>query len=1213
MVLHWKAPTESGCHLNQSKVLLSTDYLEDGAPVNASAPSSTTVELWGVLSGESWTRGRDFFGRGESEGEESVSLNGSEEDFDESRCGDDDDVQVDGDRFWQEKEQLPFDGLLLTNEHVGQMLVQEVAVGGNHCILVTDAGHAFAYGSNSRGQLGLGDFSYEEHDPSSLALAAIPPLKGPGAQPQKIIGAACGGEHTLLLTRDVDGTAQKAFICGAWEACGLDSCQDRATPTLLPFEHSVSAVAARVGCSCCSVAESDSQKGHLLYLWGEVDCCPCPDVLDQPTPCFRLERPVRTLKLGSAFGLALDTAGEVFAWGDSTYGELGNAPIEPRAPHSPSHAETSQLPVPGKVVLPRDPAPRAEDAAANKKEGEDKPKVVIDIACGERFSLLLDEDGRLYAFGENLAGQCGVPEAVGSGHITGCAVQRVRFVPVERAVPHHDGTTSYQPERHSHDMEGVDISEGDPGFAMLLTLLAGLATTIGASIAFCANTEDNRVFAICLSLSAGVMAYVSFSEILDMTKQSFKEANLTDRSALTLGTLTVFSGILLTCLLDSFSHWLCHKRQPGEIVISDAPVPQADSEKPLPDAKSERLNMLQMAAFSGIAVSLHNFPEGIATFISTMGDPSFGPAMAFAIAMHNIPEGLVVAAPIKKATGSKCKAFFWAFVSGLSEPLGGLLGWLVLKDILGPRTYGIFYGLTAGIMIHVTFKKLLPTALKYDPDNRYTSYSFFIGMAVMAISLLLGPVAFSELKEAWGDAGGARVFAGRWHSAMITRDHRLYVWGHPSNRKLGHAGFNHDGTEAGENPAVGGGRASQKNKARPPGVAVRSALRDAVRRPRLVFAMLHRRVRSVGLGDECTVIVSGDGGREHEEDPLMPGFASVATSDMSKASGMEFPRDLPDLEVVSLLVFRCQKYSRPFRLLILLFLLLRLFHQFVRHWKHPRRTAARTRKRASARKKSKKHQFLTRRATPCEHPARCLSYLAARAREEHERVRDSNVAGSPRFDALTASPKAEISRHEDQDQAYCGTATEERFPTESALDSVRRLRKELPPKPIVCILGGTAISKPDTEETVKELADALSARVGSRAVFMTGGMAGVQKAFADSCPEHMPLFHLTPFGEKSNFDMGQDVHAGVSLAERKDVYGLLGDLYITIEGGPGVAGEAKAAAERGAAVIPLIRSGGVGLLSQDFPTGALNKPAWALEAQWALLSKEVAPACREDP
>ncbi|CAE7419051.1 HERC3 [Symbiodinium natans] len=401
MVLHWKAPTETGCHLSQSKVLLSTDYLEDGAPTTA--PCSTTVELWGVLSGESWTRGRDFFGRGESEGEESVSFNGSEEDFDDSRLGDEDDVQADGDRFWQEKEQLPFDGRLLTNEHLGQVIIHEVAVGGSHCILVTDAGHAFAYGSNCRGQLGLGDFSFE--DPSSCTLTALPPLRVPGAQPQIIIGAACGGDHTLLLARDANGTTQKAFVCGAWEACGLDTCQDRPTPTLLPFQHNVSAIAARMGCSCCAVAESDSQTEHLLYLWGEVDCCPCPDVLDQPTPRFRLERPVRALRLGSAFGLALDAAGEVFAWGDSTYGEMGNAPIDRRAPHSPLHAETSQLPVPGRVVLPQEAASRAAQDAANKKETDDRPKAVIDIACGERFSLLLDEDGRLYAFGENLAGQ----------------------------------------------------------------------------------------------------------------------------------------------------------------------------------------------------------------------------------------------------------------------------------------------------------------------------------------------------------------------------------------------------------------------------------------------------------------------------------------------------------------------------------------------------------------------------------------------------------------------------------------------------------------------------------------------------------------------------------------------------------------------------------------------------------------------------------------
>ncbi|CAJ1382527.1 unnamed protein product [Effrenium voratum] len=128
----------------------------------------------------------------------------------------------------------------------------------------------------------------------------------------------------------------------------------------------------------------------------------------------------------------------------------------------------------------------------------------------------------------------------------------------------------------------------------------------------------------------------------------------------------------------------------------------------------------------------------------------------------------------------------------------------------------------------------------------------------------LVPIEAVSSENAPFNERGAKVFAGKWHSAMVTVDHRLYIWGHPSNRKLGHAGFNHDGTEAGEDPGVG----KQKSKARPPGVAVRSALRDAIRRPRMVFALLHRRVRTLGLGEECTVIVHGDG-MAAEEEPAM--------------------------------------------------------------------------------------------------------------------------------------------------------------------------------------------------------------------------------------------------------------------------------------------------------------------------------------------------------
>lgn len=143
---------------------------------------------------------------------------------------------------------------------------------------------------------------------------------------------------------------------------------------------------------------------------------------------------------------------------------------------------------------------------------------------------------------------------------------------------------------------------------------------------------------------------------------------------------------------------------------------------------------------------------------------------------------------------------------------------------------------------------------------------------------------------AWGEGF-------RWEVALglVTADHRLYIWGHPSNRKLGHVGFNHDGTEAGEDPGIG---AKQKSKARPPGVAVRSALRDAVRRPRMVFALLHRRVRTLGLGEECTVIVHGDG-KEPDEQPQEVQdvqVQSVAIPDLEAALPVEAENESHPLE-----------------------------------------------------------------------------------------------------------------------------------------------------------------------------------------------------------------------------------------------------------------------------------------------------------------------------
>eukprot|EP00854_Cymbomonas_tetramitiformis_P015289 gene15289-18090_t len=153
-------------------------------------------------------------------------------------------------------------------------------------------------------------------------------------------------------------------------------------------------------------------------------------------------------------------------------------------------------------------------------------------------------------------------------------------------------------------------------------------------------------------------------------------------------------------------------------------------------AKDEELQ--RMGLMTGLAIALHNFPEGLATFVATLADSSLGISIAIAIALHNIPEGVCVAMPIYYATGSKWKGFFWSFMSGVSEPIGGLLGYLVLYgDNMSSLAYGSLFGIVGGMMVYISLKELIPTALKYDPEDKYVTNCVFIGMGVMAASLLM--------------------------------------------------------------------------------------------------------------------------------------------------------------------------------------------------------------------------------------------------------------------------------------------------------------------------------------------------------------------------------------------------------------------------------------------------------------------------------------------
>jgi zinc transporter ZupT len=159
-----------------------------------------------------------------------------------------------------------------------------------------------------------------------------------------------------------------------------------------------------------------------------------------------------------------------------------------------------------------------------------------------------------------------------------------------------------------------------------------------------------------------------------------------------------------------------------------------DDAGPTPE---ENDKLMRMGINTALAIALHNFPEGLATFVAALNDPQVGGVLAIAIALHNIPEGLCVAMPIYYATGNRWKAFGWAALSGASELLGAFLGWAILANSFSDNMYAVLFGLVAGMMVIISVRELLPTAHRYDPDDTVVTYSFIVGMAIMAFSLVL--------------------------------------------------------------------------------------------------------------------------------------------------------------------------------------------------------------------------------------------------------------------------------------------------------------------------------------------------------------------------------------------------------------------------------------------------------------------------------------------
>ena len=146
--------------------------------------------------------------------------------------------------------------------------------------------------------------------------------------------------------------------------------------------------------------------------------------------------------------------------------------------------------------------------------------------------------------------------------------------------------------------------------------------------------------------------------------------------------------------------------------------------------------LLRVGVLTALAIAVHNFPEGMATFVSALQEPEVAVPIAAAIAIHNIPEGIAVSVPVYQATGSRRKAFGYSFFSGLAEPLGALLAWLVLQPLMGPTLMGALFAAVAGVMVFISFDELLPAAREYG-EHHISLYGLISGMAVMAVSLLL--------------------------------------------------------------------------------------------------------------------------------------------------------------------------------------------------------------------------------------------------------------------------------------------------------------------------------------------------------------------------------------------------------------------------------------------------------------------------------------------
>lgn len=240
--------------------------------------------------------------------------------------------------------------------------------------------------------------------------------------------------------------------------------------------------------------------------------------------------------------------------------------------------------------------------------------------------------------------------------------------------------------------------------AFLMCALAGVSTGIGSVISLFAKKTNKAFLSFALSFSAGVMLFASMTEIMTKSLNSFS-LSFSEKQAYLFSILSFLFGMIMIFLL----------------------------EKLLPENNDK---LKRTGIYTALAIGIHNFPEGLATFVSALKNPVLAIPITVAIAIHNIPEGIAVSVPIYFSTGSKKRAFFISFMSGVAEPMGALVGYMLLRRFMNDTVFGILFGLVAGIMTFISLTELIPSS-KQDEQNDKSVSGIITGMGIMALSLYL--------------------------------------------------------------------------------------------------------------------------------------------------------------------------------------------------------------------------------------------------------------------------------------------------------------------------------------------------------------------------------------------------------------------------------------------------------------------------------------------